>query len=171
MATHSSILAWRIPWTEEPSRLWSIGLLKVGHNWSDTVCTCCADITSIMKLSKSDFQFICCSLYALQLLKSRRHWERTPKLQKWAKMKPVTKCNQKENIQTTVSYKSIPRDYTVQLFLKGKLIGYTERMQLVIAKFSSAGFTFFSDLCLFSYFKIRWISHYKGTLTYILYQV
>ena len=25
MATHSSILAWRIPWTEEPERLWSIG--------------------------------------------------------------------------------------------------------------------------------------------------
>ena len=26
MATHSSILAWRIPWTEEPERLWSIAL-------------------------------------------------------------------------------------------------------------------------------------------------
>ena len=26
MATHSSILAWRIPWTEKPSGLWSIGL-------------------------------------------------------------------------------------------------------------------------------------------------
>ena len=26
MATHSSTLAWRIPWTEEPGRLWSIGL-------------------------------------------------------------------------------------------------------------------------------------------------
>ena len=25
MATHSSILAWRIPWTEEPGRLWSLG--------------------------------------------------------------------------------------------------------------------------------------------------
>ena len=25
MATHSSILAWRIPWTEEPGRLWSMG--------------------------------------------------------------------------------------------------------------------------------------------------
>ena len=25
MASHSSILAWRIPWTEEPGRLWSIG--------------------------------------------------------------------------------------------------------------------------------------------------
>ena len=29
MATHSSILAWRNPWTEEPGRLWSIGLQRV----------------------------------------------------------------------------------------------------------------------------------------------
>ena len=32
MAIHSSILAWRIPWTEEPGRLQSVGLQKVGHN-------------------------------------------------------------------------------------------------------------------------------------------
>ena len=31
MATHSSILAWRIPWTEEPGRLQSTGLQRVGH--------------------------------------------------------------------------------------------------------------------------------------------
>ena len=32
MATHSSILAWRIPWTEEPGGLRSTGLQRVGHN-------------------------------------------------------------------------------------------------------------------------------------------
>ena len=32
MATHSSILAWRIPWIEEPGGLWSIALQRVGHN-------------------------------------------------------------------------------------------------------------------------------------------
>ena len=32
MATHSSILTWRIPWTEEPDRLQSTGLQRVGHN-------------------------------------------------------------------------------------------------------------------------------------------
>ena len=31
-ATHSSILAWRIPWTEEPGGLQSIGLQRIGHN-------------------------------------------------------------------------------------------------------------------------------------------
>ena len=32
MATHSSTLAWKIPWTEEPGRLQSMGSRRVGHN-------------------------------------------------------------------------------------------------------------------------------------------
>ena len=32
METHSSILAWRIPWTEEPGRLQSMGLQRVRHD-------------------------------------------------------------------------------------------------------------------------------------------
>ena len=32
MATHSSILAWRIPWTEEPGGLQSLGSQRVGHD-------------------------------------------------------------------------------------------------------------------------------------------
>ena len=32
MATHSKILAWEIPWTEEPGRLKSMGLQRVGHD-------------------------------------------------------------------------------------------------------------------------------------------
>ena len=32
MATHSSTLAWKIPWTEEPGRLQSMGSLRVEHN-------------------------------------------------------------------------------------------------------------------------------------------
>ena len=31
MATHSGVLAWKIPWTEEPGRLQSMGLLRVGQ--------------------------------------------------------------------------------------------------------------------------------------------
>ena len=34
MVTHSSILAWRIPWTEEPGGLQSTGLKRVGHDGS-----------------------------------------------------------------------------------------------------------------------------------------
>ena len=53
MATHSSILAWRIPWTEEPGGLQSTGSQRVGHDWAtslhftscyqkNSICTTCA---------------------------------------------------------------------------------------------------------------------------------
>ena len=38
-AAHSGVLAWRIPWTEEPDGLQSIGLNRVGHNCSDLART------------------------------------------------------------------------------------------------------------------------------------
>ena len=37
MATHSSIHAWKIPWTEEPGGLWSMGSQKVGHDWATSL--------------------------------------------------------------------------------------------------------------------------------------
>ena len=37
MATHSSILAWRIPWMEEPCWLQSTGSQRVGHNWATSL--------------------------------------------------------------------------------------------------------------------------------------
>ena len=46
MATHSSTLAWKIPWAEEPGRLPSVGLHRIGYNWSNlataaaAVCVC-----------------------------------------------------------------------------------------------------------------------------------
>ena len=39
MATHSSILAWRIPWAEEPGRLQSMGIQRVGHDWENNTFT------------------------------------------------------------------------------------------------------------------------------------
>ena len=37
MATHSSTLAWKIPWMEEPGRLQSMGSLRVGHDWETSL--------------------------------------------------------------------------------------------------------------------------------------
>ena len=37
MASHSSTFAWKIPWTEEPGRLQSMGLLRVGHDWATSL--------------------------------------------------------------------------------------------------------------------------------------
>ena len=53
MATHSSTLAWRIPWTEEPGRLQSMGSLGVEHDWAT-------------------------SLSLFTFMHWRRKWQRTP---------------------------------------------------------------------------------------------
>ena len=37
MATHSSTLAWKIPWKEEPCRLQSLGSRRVGHDWATSL--------------------------------------------------------------------------------------------------------------------------------------
>ena len=42
MAPHSSTLAWKIPWTEEPGGLQSMGSLRVGHDWSDLAAAAAA---------------------------------------------------------------------------------------------------------------------------------
>ena len=41
MAAHSSVLAWRIPWTEEPGRLQSMGSLRVRHDWATSFSLSC----------------------------------------------------------------------------------------------------------------------------------
>ena len=48
MATHSSILAWKIPWTMEPGRLQSMGSQRVGHDW---VTSLSLSVTSSRKIS------------------------------------------------------------------------------------------------------------------------
>ena len=47
MATHSSVLAWRIPGTGEPGGLPSMGLHRVGHDWSNL-----ADLAVLLSLRK-----------------------------------------------------------------------------------------------------------------------
>ena len=53
MATHSSVLAWRIPGTGEPGGLPSMGSLRVGHDWSDLAAAAAVAVC----ISQ------CCSLY------------------------------------------------------------------------------------------------------------
>ena len=53
MATHSSTLAWKIPWTEEPGRLQSMGSWRVRHNWSKLAAAAAADQFSRSVMSDS----------------------------------------------------------------------------------------------------------------------
>ena len=48
MAIHSSTLAWKIPWTEEPDRLQSMGSQRVEHDWVTSLSLCCLDEASCM---------------------------------------------------------------------------------------------------------------------------
>ena len=49
MATHSSVLAWKIPGTGEPGRLPSLGSHRVGHDWSDLAAAAAAAGTVIIQ--------------------------------------------------------------------------------------------------------------------------
>ena len=53
MATHSSILAWGNPWTEEPGGLEPMGSQRVGHNWVTSILISWAERVSLGLLSKS----------------------------------------------------------------------------------------------------------------------
>ena len=55
MATHSSIFAWRIPWTEEPVGLQSMSLRRVGHDWgTNTHIQCLRLIVHFMGIVSLD---------------------------------------------------------------------------------------------------------------------
>ena len=48
MATHSSTLAWKIPWTEEPGRLQSVGSQRVEHDWVTSLTLCAKSLQSCL---------------------------------------------------------------------------------------------------------------------------
>ena len=56
MATHSVILAWRIPWTEDPGRLQSMGKQRVGHNWETEQQQEVKDLTQKTKTLMKDIK-------------------------------------------------------------------------------------------------------------------
>ena len=58
MATHSSTLAWTIPWTEEPGRLQSMGSHRVGHDWSDLAAVICICILGKQNCRKISYMFL-----------------------------------------------------------------------------------------------------------------
>ena len=64
MGTHSSVLAWRIPGTEEPGGLLSMGLHRVGHDWSNlaaaaAVYLCCQwNLGKLVRILEKFFSFI-----------------------------------------------------------------------------------------------------------------
>ena len=58
MATHSSTLAWRIPWREEPGRLQSMGSQRVGHDWATLLTLLYKETEPLILLFFKDY-FLC----------------------------------------------------------------------------------------------------------------
>ena len=61
MATHSSTLAWKIPWTEEPGRLQSMGSQRVGHDWVTSlslppVTHASVEVTELWAMSEHQYE-------------------------------------------------------------------------------------------------------------------
>ena len=75
MATHSSLLAWRIPRMGEPGRLPSMGSHRVGHDWSDLAAVILWPIRNIYLVTKIDVHLGCCvCVYA----HTHTQWCQTP---------------------------------------------------------------------------------------------
>ena len=68
MATHSSILAWRIPRREELGRLQSTGLQRVGHGWATSLLLCCIRKNFACFLNPRSLSKILCPLPSIY------HW-------------------------------------------------------------------------------------------------
>ena len=67
MATHSSILAWRISWTEEPGGLQSMGLQRAGHDWVNNTHTHSCLMILCCFLMYNKVNQLCVYIYPLPL--------------------------------------------------------------------------------------------------------
>ena len=76
IATHSSILAWRIPWTEEPGELQSMGFQRVGHDWAPNTFTFNIHIyTHTYLIHKCTYIYVCLvPQLCLTLCNPMAHW-------------------------------------------------------------------------------------------------
>ena len=68
MATYSNILAWKIPWAEEPSGLQSLGLQRVGHDWA-TEHNSWISVSLVNQNMSEELLFITLAKYYVSLLK------------------------------------------------------------------------------------------------------
>ena len=107
MATHSSILAWRIPWTEEPGRLQSTGSQRVRHDWATSlhynttpqdirhtfntyfnIC-CCSSVAKPVGFFETSWTAACQA--SLSSTVSRTCSNSCP-LSRWCYLKPILCC-------------------------------------------------------------------------------
>ena len=74
MATHSSILDWKIPWMEEPGGLLSIGSQRVRHDWSDLTRMHSRHYSQDTKHFCDSKRFLCASLQLIPPSQATIDW-------------------------------------------------------------------------------------------------
>ena len=81
METHSSTLAWKIPWMDEPGRLQSMGSQRIGHNWATSPSP---DGSAVKNLPANTEGTIRCWFYSwVEKIPWRRKWQLTPNIFAW----------------------------------------------------------------------------------------
>ena len=91
MATRSSTIAWRIPWTEEPGGLQSTGSQRVGHNWATSL-----SLTFLFRCKEKSFSVPALDTwgYSKNLRKySSHYWKEHVKVKVWVVQSYLTLCN------------------------------------------------------------------------------
>ena len=114
MAIHSSILAWRIPWTGKPGKLWPIGSQRVGYNWrnlahtQDNVKLCiskCSKITQMFIIT-----FICYVNPVVTFKNSVFMYETIPFMIKWKRKKYLGKICLSKQKTCTLKTKAVMKE-------------------------------------------------------------
>ena len=75
MAIHSSTIAWRIPWTEEPGRLQSMGLQRVRHDWATSL-----HLHPVIQWATFTDYFLCSEITSCILWYMRKLWHRVQRI-------------------------------------------------------------------------------------------
>ena len=99
MATHSSTLAWKIPWTEEPDRLQSLGLQRVGHDWETSLSR-----ETSQPRDRTLVSFIAGGFFTIWATEKSLNWARPMKVA----LSCLTLCD--------------PMDYTVHGILQARIL-------------------------------------------------
>ena len=73
MDSHSSVLAWRIPWTQEPAGLQSMGLQRVRHNWATNTFTSVFPLHVCVRFKKKATAVSVLGQYAVHLEMTRNY--------------------------------------------------------------------------------------------------
>ena len=130
MATHSSTLAWKIPWTEEPGRLESMGSPRVGHNWvtSLSLFTSC--------IGEGNSNPLRCS--CLENPRDGKAWWAAiyGVAQSQTQLKRLSSSSSSRNIQTHVFYKHDLRAHFTSQMLKHVFYNFNVSHTILLSYFA-----------------------------------